>query len=178
MVQRAFHFEDVAEVNWMPLYDEAVEDLECAFFLSANCFYKQALQVLRGVIELSVAHGYFILSQDAFEQWRDDPNYRLPYVRGNGGMLHRLHQAQWIDDRIYETGYELYGLLNGCVHATPGRMGSRRGEMDREKLEQFCSLSSRVGGFVIDLTMHFLLGSESLYTGSPGPLDSTDDIPF
>jgi len=174
MLQRAFRVEDEVNVNWVPTYDEAVEDLECAFFLCANCFYKQGLQILRNVIELSVVHAYFHLDEDAFEQWQNDPGYRLPYVRGNGGMLCKLRRADWIDDRVYESGYDLYGRLNKCVHASPARMGSRRGEMDVEKLTEFCTVSSEVGEFVINLTLHLTVN----WNSQPIDTEGITDIRF
>ncbi len=172
----ALYSENELMVVWVPTHDEAVRgDFECAFFLCANCYYKQALQVLRSVIELAVAHGYFLLDAGAFERWEKDPDYRLPPVRGRGsrGMLHKLRQSGWINDRIFETGYDLYGRLNGCVHATVGRMGGIRGVMDVEKLKEFYTFSSHVGDFVINLTLHLLL-----LNSEPQHIDDTDDIPF
>lgn len=53
----------------LPHISEVNSDLTCSVMLASNMYYKQALQALRGVLELSVAQVHFVTHPEDFQGW-------------------------------------------------------------------------------------------------------------
>jgi hypothetical protein len=154
VVGSSLQHHDAAILNWAPTYFELLKsDYPCALLLCATCYYKQALQILRNIIELATAHAFFLCNEQDLKRWLSKEDHRLPPVRGRGneGMLSRLCDSGCIDEALRRLGSETYGRLNGSVHATVGQMGGLRGKGDLDRTMEFCKLSASVGEFVLRL---------------------------
>jgi hypothetical protein len=109
----------------LPHILEARTELDCSVLLAKHLYYKEALQVLRGLLELNVLHVHFAADEAAYADWQKG-NYRIPNMRGNRpgqeGLLHRLCTAGAISPDIKEDADRLYDELNGTIHSTEASM--------------------------------------------------------
>lgn len=108
----------------LPHILEAREELECSVLLAKNCYYKQALQVLRSLLELNVLHLYFTGDQAAYGAWQNG-DYRVPRLRGRGGLVEVLCEKGVISTGLGKEVSELYEALNGTIHSSEKRMVNR-----------------------------------------------------
>lgn len=129
---------------------ESEHDLESSILLAKGFFYKQALQVLRNYIEDIVLQLYFCDERTDFSKWQSG-SFRIPRLRGKGGMLETLLARSRITREMYQIGSELYNDLNGAVHGAEKRLihqglfeGKHTGHtFNMEKLEEWCRYFSR-----------------------------------
>lgn len=105
---------------------EALSELECSVLLASRLYYKHALQVLRGFLELSVLHLAFAKYPDRFQRWqRRDPSFRIPSLRGSAqerGLLEQLEIEGAIPPDLRQQAELLYGRLNGAIHSNEARL--------------------------------------------------------
>lgn len=105
---------------------EALSELECSVLLASNLYYKQALQVLRGFLELAVLHLAFAKYPERFRRWQQrDPNFRIPSLRGSAqerGLLEQLEIEGAIPHDLRREAELLYGRLNGAIHSNEARL--------------------------------------------------------
>jgi hypothetical protein len=108
---------------------EVVSELECSQLLASHLFYKQALQVLRGFVELSVLHLAFANYPDKYERWvQRDVSFRIPALRGSAeqiGLIEKLELEGLIPDDLRRATERLYGDLNGAIHSNEARLINR-----------------------------------------------------
>lgn len=96
---------------------EASSEIECSIFLAEKLFYKQAIQVLRNYVEELVLPLYFCAKPEEFELWKVG-DYRIPFMRRPKiGMLDQLQDLGVISTAVAREVSNLYGELNGAVHA-------------------------------------------------------------
>lgn len=105
----------------LPHILEAAQDLECSVLLAENLYYKQPLQVLRGILELNVLHLHFVGDQGAFKDWQDG-SYRVPKLRGRSGLLNQLEAGGAIPSSVANVVAALYADLNGAIHSAEAKM--------------------------------------------------------
>ncbi len=96
---------------------ESQEEMECSILLAQNLYYKQALQVLRNFIELLVCQLLFCWDSKEFENWRNG-NFRLPRLRGKGGLLDILLKANQISSSLSQRTAKTYDTLNSYIHSS------------------------------------------------------------
>lgn len=113
----------------LPHILEVEEELSCSVLLAKNLYYKQALQNLRSLLELNVLHVHFVGDQVAYTDWQDG-RYRVPRLRGSGGLLEQLVTRGAISATLSKSIGELYEELNGTIHSAEGKM-LHRGLRDR-----------------------------------------------
>lgn len=142
---------------------EAEEELNCSVLLAKNLYYKQALQMLRSLLELNVAHVHFAGDQVAFSQWQSG-QYRVPNLRGQGKLLEDLQRKGALDPSLRKVVDDLYGELNGAIHSAEAKM-LHRGLRDREwaglqfktiDFRDWCTYVSRVVTVSISLLFAML----------------------
>lgn len=129
---------------------ETDSDLECSVLLASRMYYKQALQSLRGALEMSVAHVHFATHPDDFQLWVNGV-WNLPRMRGRGWLLATLKAEGALSEDIDEQVSELYGLLNGSVHSSEIRLihsGLPKGrwaglQFKRQQFDDWCSCYAR-----------------------------------
>jgi len=103
---------------------ESEDDLKCSFHLSAQLYYKQALQVLRSFLEDLVLPIHFCENPQEYTDWKAS-NYRTPPMRGQNGMLMRLVAQQILPHQLATEVSDLYGDLNSFVHGSEKRLINR-----------------------------------------------------
>lgn len=139
----------------LPHILEARSELDCSVLLAQRLYYKQALQVLRGLLELNVLHVYFAVDEAAYADWQNG-NYRVPNLRGDKpgreGLLHRLFVGGAIAQDVKDDADRLYEELNGKIHSTEASMvnaGLRRRQwaglqFKEEQFRTWCQYVGRV----------------------------------
>lgn len=86
----------------LPHLLESCTDLESSASLAAECFYKQASQVLRGFIEGQVVALVFATDSAQFDRWRTGNRLDFRSVRGPNGLLSYLQSQGWIEASLAE----------------------------------------------------------------------------
>jgi hypothetical protein len=113
---------------------EVVNELECSQLLASHLFYKQALQVLRGFVELSVLHLAFANYPDRYARWvQRDVSFRIPALRASAdqiGLIEKLQLEGLIPDDLRRATERLYGDLNGAIHSNEARLINRGADTD------------------------------------------------
>jgi len=132
---------------------ESESDLDASFYLISRFYYKHALQALRSFVETCVLPVWFAAIPTEFTKWRSGgtvPNMRSQ--RKREGMLDRLVDEHVLDIRTGALASELYGQLNGAIHARESRLihrgvdraGKYRGEVfKRDDFNDWSLLMSR-----------------------------------
>jgi hypothetical protein len=109
----------------LPHILEARTELDCSVLLAEHLYYKQALQVLRGLLELNVLHVHFAVDEAAYAEWQKG-DYRIPNLRGDRpgreGLLCRLFASGVIGQDLRDDADKLYEELNGAIHSTEASM--------------------------------------------------------
>jgi len=147
----------------LPHILETDSDLECSRLLASRMYYKQAFQSLRGVIELSVAQVHFTAHPADFHSWVQGA-WRLPTMRGSRGWLATLKAEGALTGNVDEETAELYGVLNGTVHASETRLvhsGLPRGrwsglQFKREQFDDWCTCYGRAVSICLRLLAQML----------------------
>jgi len=141
---------------------ESKQELDCSIIMAKNLYYKQALQVLRNYIELMVSQLLFCYNAKAFKEWREG-QFRLPRLRGKGGLLETLLKASLISSELSIRTSQLYAELNSCIHSMEGNLihrGAYKGKykgflFDYDYFNDWCdSFSSVVGTGILLLNAH------------------------
>lgn len=106
----------------LPHTVEARSELDCSILLASNLYYKQALQVLRGLVELSVLHLYFAANHQDYRKW-EVADYRVPSLRAKKtGLLAMLESQRLLPPELSAITGNLYEALNGAIHSTENRL--------------------------------------------------------
>jgi hypothetical protein len=135
----------------LPHILEAEEELNCSVLLAKNLYYKQALQVLRGLLELNVLHVYFAGDPVAYAGWQKAQSRRWN-VRGSGGLLETMQNKGTLTADISKAVDDLYKELNSTIHNAESKM-LHRGLRERrwaglqfktEDFREWCAYVSRV----------------------------------
>lgn len=95
--------------------EEATDDLQCSGRLAAACYYKQAIQVLRSVLEELLLPIHFCDSPDDFDRWKADV-FQTPNLRGPKGLLARMRASGRLPAGVTEEVSDIYGELNAYIH--------------------------------------------------------------
>jgi len=154
----------------LPHILEVDSDLTCSVMLASNMYYKQALQALRGVLELGVAQVHFVTHPEDFQGWVDG-TWRPPTMRGrkrDGGWLATLRAEGALEGGLDQEVADLYGELNGTVHANEVRFvhsGLPRGtwaghQFKRQQFDHWCSFFGRTVSSTFRLLAQMLANKE------------------
>jgi hypothetical protein len=155
----------------LPHILEVDSDLTCSVMLASNMYYKQALQALRGVLELSVAQVHFVTHPEDFLGWVDG-TWRPPTMRGrkrDGGWLANLKAEGALSGNLDQEIGDLYGELNGTVHASEVRFvhsGLPKGrwaghQFKRQQFDDWCLLFGRTVSSTFRLFAQMLANEET-----------------
>jgi len=102
----------------LPYLIESASDLESSFLLIEYCYFKQSLQTLRNVIELTLAHAYYGFRGLDFNDLAQSIDFRMPSFRsGKNSLLKFLKEELLIDSQFENDIIELYKELSGAVHS-------------------------------------------------------------
>lgn len=102
----------------LPFLIESASDLEASFLLIENGYFKQSLQTLRNVIELTLAHAYFGLKGLDFNDLAESIDFRMPSLRyGRNSLLNFLKENSIVDPGLEKEIIVLYKTLSGAVHS-------------------------------------------------------------
>ena len=114
---------------------ESASDLEASFLLIENGYFKQSLQTLRNVIELTLAHAYFGLKGLSYEDLAESIDFRMPSLRyGKNSLLTFLKENLIIDAHLEVEIVDLYQTLSGAVHSAIKMLNISQ---DRNTIEYF-----------------------------------------
>ncbi len=95
---------------------ETETDLEASILLSADCFYKHALEMLRNYLESVILQLYFCDNPSDFARWREG-TFRVPSFRHKKkGLLAEIQDKGIFPADLSQTASELYRDLNGSIH--------------------------------------------------------------
>ncbi|SDC62300.1 MULTISPECIES: hypothetical protein [unclassified Candidatus Frackibacter] len=89
---------------------EAESDLKCSIELTTQLYYKQACQVLINFLKDLILPLYFCDDLDFFEKWKNG-NYKIPPIKGEGGILYRLRNNGVLPDKTSDYIEKLYDAL-------------------------------------------------------------------
>ena len=156
----------------LPHILETDSDLECSLLLASRMYYKQALQALRGVLEMSVAQVHFAGHPDDFQLWVNGA-WPLPRMRGHKGWLAKLKAEAALSTDIEEQVSDLYDLLNGTVHASEMRLihsGLPKGrwaglQFKRQQFDDWCSCYGRT----VAVSFRLLARMLAIHLSAPHP---------
>jgi len=102
----------------LPFMYESISDLEASFLLIENGFFKQSLQTLRNIIELTLAHAFFGLKGLSYDDLIESIDFRMPPFRqGKNSLLIFLKEKLIIDAALEKEIVDLYQELSGAVHS-------------------------------------------------------------
>jgi hypothetical protein len=110
--------DDTIYTYHLPFLIESASDLEASFLLIENDYFKQSLQTLRNVIELTLAHAYFGLQGLIYEDLDESIDFKMPALRhGKNSLLNSLKENLIVDTNLELEIIDLYQTLSGAVHS-------------------------------------------------------------
>ena len=98
----------------LPYLAEASFDLECSLVLIKAGYFKQSLQTLRNVIEVTLTHGYFAIKDYDYFDLIETTDYRVPAIKE---MIIFLRSENLFIGDLEREIFELYKILSGAVHS-------------------------------------------------------------
>ena len=96
---------------------ESESDMKCSLLLASNFYYKQAIQMLRNILEEVFLPIHFCDTVKDFDAWKAN-NYRTPKLRGNDGLIKRLLKKNIFPEPLAMRVADLYGNLSAYVHGS------------------------------------------------------------
>ncbi len=112
--------------------------MECSLLLASNFYYKQAVSMLRNILEEVFLPIHFCDNMADFDEWKIN-NFRTPSLRGNNGLIKRLLKKSVINDSLATQISNLYGSLSAYVHGSEQTLIHRnihRGEVHCVEYDQ------------------------------------------
>ncbi|MCW3109866.1 MAG: hypothetical protein JWQ09_4372 [Segetibacter sp.] len=113
----------------LPYLAEAAFDLECSITLIETGYFKQSLQTLRNVIELTLAHAYFAVKDLDFEDLLEDTDKRIPPLRQ---LIIFLRSEELLTAQLEQQIFDAYKFLSGAVHSEITKLNTGRTTTDNE----------------------------------------------
>lgn len=152
---RALVGEDFGFCFQLPYLIEAEDDLLVSFELAAQGYSKQPIQILRNVLEVTIAHAHFGLRGQNFEDLAASPDFRMPQFGGSNGMILALIKAGVMPANLAAECRSLYGRLSKATHShieifTPNIS-------DTGLSKDWAELTPRVGAVVLELILRLLM---------------------
>jgi hypothetical protein len=98
----------------LPYLTQACYDLDCSILLAKENYFKQALQTLRNVIEVSLTHAYFSFNDMGYDNLMESEDRRIPNFRN---LIKLLRTENLLTAEMERQLFELYKILSGAVHS-------------------------------------------------------------
>ncbi|MGL4289264.1 MAG: hypothetical protein ACRCVA_23130 [Phreatobacter sp.] len=147
--------EDFAFCFELPYLVEAENDLLMSFELATQGYAKQSIQILRNVIEVTVAHAYFGVRGDDYYYLADNPDFRMPSLGGPKGMIHSLIEAHVMPERLAADCRGLYALMSKATHSRIAHLNPTLSESGIPV--DWADLAPRVGAVLIELVLRLVM---------------------
>lgn len=138
----------------LPYLNEAALDMEASFLLIEHGYYKQSLQSLRNVIEVTLAHAYFGLKGLDFYDIASTIDFRMPPLRGgNESLIRFLKENGIIDDNLESRIISLYKNLSGAVHSEIRTLNSFN---NKSSIDQWYNIFVKTGELNLRLILRMI----------------------
>lgn len=93
---------------------EASFDLECSYYLMQGEYYKQSLQILRNVLEVTLLQAYFALNYLDDKGLGNAMQQKHPSLKE---LIVNLRKYNLLSDKMEQQYFKLYKELNSAVHS-------------------------------------------------------------
>ncbi len=97
---------------------ETRSELDCSVLLAGGLYYKQALRVLRGFLEMAAVHLYLTVRPEQYAGWVRG-EFRVPPFRQR--LLRDLLSSGVLSGTLFDNMADMYGILNGAIHGAERR---------------------------------------------------------
>ncbi|MCG8449747.1 MAG: hypothetical protein MI725_09235 [Pirellulales bacterium] len=91
-----------------------------------------------------------------FTQLNEDPDFRMPRFSSERGMLIFLMNEGLLSSSEADGLKNIYIELSGAVHSEIRSLNVLETTIDPEREQAWCEYTSKVGGAVINITLHLL----------------------
>lgn len=98
----------------LPYLTEACYDLDCSVLLAKENYFKQSLQTLRNVIEVSLTHAYYAFQDIDYDDLVESENHRIPEFKN---LIKFLRTENLLTAEMERQLFELYKTLSQAVHS-------------------------------------------------------------
>lgn len=98
----------------LPYIAEASYDLECSVALIQLGYFKQSLQTLRNVIEVTLTHGFYALQDIDYEDLLSLDEHKVPILKD---IIRFLRTENLLSADVERQIFTLYKSLSGAVHS-------------------------------------------------------------
>jgi hypothetical protein len=105
----------------LPYLAEASYDLECSLDLIYRAYFKQSLQILRNVLEVTLTHAYYALNDMDYHDVLESDDHRIPPVKE---IIRFLRKENLLTPEMERKIFDLYKTLSGAVHSEVGKLSS------------------------------------------------------
>jgi hypothetical protein len=147
--------EDFAFSFELPYLIEAEDDLLVSFELAVQGHFKQSIQMLRSVLEVTIAHAYFGVRGEDHERLATNPDFRMPSFSRPKGMVHSLVEANVMPKMLASECRSLYASMSKATHSHIGHLNSTSSESGI--LTEWANLAPRVGAVLIELVLRLVM---------------------
>ena len=118
----------------LPYLAEASFDLECSVTLIQEGYFKQSLQTLRNVIEVTLTHAYFSLHDMDYYDLVEAQDHRVPNLKK---MIIFLRTENLLTAEMERQTFELYKTLSGAVHSEVLKLNTGRNSADYNTFKEW-----------------------------------------
>jgi hypothetical protein len=106
--------EDTAFSFQLPYLAEATQDIEASLYLMKGGYFKQSLQTLRNVLEVTLLHPYLALNYLDHEDLREVMKQKHPAIKE---IIVNLRQFGLLTNKMEQQYFDLYRSLSLAVHS-------------------------------------------------------------
>jgi hypothetical protein len=118
----------------LPYLAEASFDLECSVTLIKEWYFKQSLQTLRNVIEVTLTHAFFSLHDVDYNDLVESQDHRIPSLKK---MIKFLRTESLLTAELERQIFELYKTLSGAVHSEILKLNTGRSSADYDTFNEW-----------------------------------------
>ena len=154
-ILRTFIGQDYVFCIHLPYLVEAEDDLLASLELALLGYSKQAIQMLRSVLEVTIAHAYLGSRAEDYDYLVANPAFRMPAFGGTKGMVKYLIDNAVINNELANEGQNLYGLLSQATHSHIRQLNITR-PIPGVSL-RWSKLAPRVGAALLELLVRFVM---------------------
>jgi hypothetical protein len=147
--------EDFAFCFELPYLIEAEDDLLVSFELAVQAQSKQSIQMLRSVLEVTIAHAYFGVRGEDYDHLVAISNFRMPSFSGPKGMVQSLVDSNVMPQTLAAECRSLYALMSKATHSHIGHLTAI--SADSGIPTAWAHLAARVGAVLIELVLRLLM---------------------
>jgi len=137
----------------LPYLAEGSFDLECSITLIESGYFKQSLQALRNVIEVTLIHAFYAIKDIDHEDLIETEDHRAPALKT---IISFLRSENLFTPDLERQFFELYKNLSGAVHSEVLKLNTGRTTTDYYTFNEWYEMYIKTANIHLQLIIRMI----------------------